>query len=408
MAPQRNASATQDRPTPAWTPGGPVVIAGGGIAGLTAALALARRGLRSVLHERVEAFTEVGAGLQISPNAFRVLDALGLGAAIAAKGTAPEAVDLHGLDGRVLASIPLGETAVTRWGAPYFVLHRADLIAILAEAAEAEPAITLVRGVEVEDFAETPAGVTVSTTAGTVEGEALIAADGVWSRLRPRMPGPRSTARPTGKLAYRTLIPADAVAPPMRGDRVHAHLAPGAHVVRYPILGGRFMNVVAVAASGWFVEDWAAPAGAPEIEALSKDFDKPLRDLLLSAPNWTRWPLSTVDASGSWTAGRVALIGDAAHASLPFAAQGAALAIEDAAVLAARLAAGPTVGKALAAYEAERRHRAVAVQKASARNGEIYHLSGIAAKTRNLTLSMLPRGALMEQLDWIYEWRLAA
>lgn len=405
--PAANAAARTAAPAPAGEgpgSGRTVVVAGGGIAGLTTALALAQRGFSVSLAERTTAFTEVGAGLQISPNAYRVLAGLGLDADLANVMTFPESVDLHGASGTRLARVPLGGQATARWGAPYGVLHRADLIAVLARAALASPAITVHTGMRALRAAPGPAGMRLETSGGPLDGEAVIAADGVWSQLRNGLSG-AATARQTGRIAYRTTVPAEALPAGLVDLRVHAHMFPDAHVIRYPISGGRQINIVVVTASPWFVEDWSSPASLDEVNTLARTFDSDLQRLLAGATGWTRWPLAGVPADAVWNDAGLALIGDAAHATLPFAAQGAAMAIEDAAVLAHHLAAGRSVPGALAAYAAARRPRAQRIQALSEKNGQIYHMGALTALARDTALRLMSEDALMRRLDWLYGWR---
>lgn len=381
-----------------------IVIAGGGIAGLTTALALARKGFSVSLAERTSAFTEVGAGLQISPNAWRVLDGLGLGSALVEIATFPESVDLHTSTGSRVARVPLGDSAMARWGAPYAVMHRADLVSVLSQAAIAHPAITLHTGMRALRVASTTTGLRLETSEGPLGGAAVLAADGVWSQIRNGLAG-SETARQTGRIAYRTTVPVEAAPADMADLRVHAHMFPDTHVIRYPISGGRRINIVLVTANNWFLEDWSAPASLDEVATIARSLDPDLQRLLGSADTWTRWPLAGVPAQGAWTDGNVALIGDSAHATLPFAAQGAAMAIEDAAVIAFHLAASRDVPAALSAYVADRQPRAARIQALSEKNGQIYHMGTLSAFARDTALRAMPQEMLLRRLDWLYGWR---
>ncbi|MQT11578.1 FAD-dependent monooxygenase [Segnochrobactrum spirostomi] len=381
----------------------PIVIAGGGIGGLTAALALARRGIRTTLIEDSPVLSEVGAGIQVTPNAYAVLDSLGLGSVLAAYATVPEAVRLVAAEtGRTLATVPLGATVRERFGFPYFVVHRADLISVLASAAEAETKIELRLGNPLIDAHIKDGGVFVETLHAPIEAAALIGADGIWSKVRTRVLR-GAHAEYSGRIAFRATIPLEHAADWMRRE-TGAWLGSNAHLVHYPIAGGRLLNLIAVAQTERSAEDSIAPTPGEEVIRRFADFADPAASLIRAADVWTGWPLATVPAT-AWTEGPVALLGDAAHAMVPFMAQGAAMAIEDAAVLAAKMATIPDAPAAFAAYAAERRHRVRAVARASRSTGQIYHLTGLSKIARDTVLAATPPGRLLARLDWIYGWR---
>ena len=375
---------------------GPALIAGAGVGGLTLALSLARRGVACRVFERAPVLEETGAGVQLSPNAGRVLDALGLGPALDAAGTRPQAVAImDGPGGRLLKALPLGAEAERRWGAPYRVIHRADLQTILLQAARAEPAIALMLGSEVKEARETASGAALelATASGpqAVEGAWVAGADGLGSSIRRAVKLPLA-ARATGLTAWRTVLPAAAVPAAFELSRVTVALGPGAHFVVYPVRGGREANLVLI-----------GDEHAPRPEELVAGWSRPARDLAGAAETWTRWPLRDRSPDPRMHRGRIALLGDAAHAALPSLAQGAGFAIEDAAVL-ARLVA-QNGADPLAAYERARLMRVARLQMRSRRQIGIDHMSGLAARARNLALAAAAASALLAGLDWIYGWR---
>ena len=404
----------------------PVAVAGAGIAGLTAAIALARRGVPVEVFERAARLAEIGAGLQLSPNAVHALDRLGLRDAVAAVAVAPAAVRIASVArGRAIARVPLGDSAARRHGAPYLLVARADLQAVLLAAAAAEPNLRLTLSCPVTGIAEAPMGVRVRTETGEIVARAVIGADGVGSRLRAMIGG--AAAVPTGKVAFRATAPLSAAAAldgVRLSDDAWIWLSPRAHLVHYPMRGGARLNLVAVAVAtpderpgngggnggNGNGGEWDHAAAAEAVLARFAAFPQAMRALLAAGEDWRRWPLSTVDPAGPWARGRTVLIGDAAHAMVPFLAQGAAMAIEDAVVLADHLADARTdeTEAALAAYGRARRERVRRVCAAAARNGDLYHLSGVAAAARDTALSLAPPGLLLAGFDWLYGWRPVA
>jgi salicylate hydroxylase len=393
-----------------------IFVAGAGIGGLTASLALARQGFRVVVLEKAERLEEAGAGLQLSPNASRVLVDLGLAPRLAARAVTPEAISLMSARrGGEVARMPLGEAATLRAGAPYWVAHRADLQAALQAEVNDNPDIELRLGCQFEDVVAHARGLTVVQRSGMTRQEglalALIGADGIWSTVRHHL-FPEVAPQFSGLIAWRGTLDATQLPREYTSRRVQLWMGPNAHLVAYPISGARQINVVAVVPGTWNRPGWSAPGEANEIKnvfATSK-WPGPARMMIGAVDDWRKWALFTVPEGGEWTAGAIALLGDAAHAMLPFAAQGAGMAIEDAAVLAKCLGGG--VGESVAAipaalkrYARLRRSRVARVQRTARRNGVIYHLDGAAAFARDLFIrSMGPRRMLARQ-DWIYDWR---
>ncbi len=387
-----------------------ILVVGAGIGGLTAALALSRRGFQVDVAERAETLSEIGAGIQLSANAGRVLADLGLMPAIAAAAVEPSAIEVRsGLSGGLLTSLS-GQALRQRYGFPYWVIHRADLQTVLREAVERDAGIRLHLGVEVAGFSETADGSSIRADAPALVSEtfaAVIAADGVRSVLRSFISG-AATARPANRTAWRALMPVDAVRGLIPVDAVCAWLGPRVHMVSYPVSRGTAVNIVAVIEEHSEHSGWGMAADFAALAPHFASWSPRVRAAMSAASAWTTFPLFRVEATGAWSSGRVALLGDAAHAMLPFLAQGAAMAIEDAAVLAARLAATTDVRPALKLYEAERKGRVAKVAAAAARTGERYHLAGPMAMARDLALRAAGKRLIFGEVDWIYRWQPSA
>jgi salicylate hydroxylase len=391
-----------------------VIIAGAGIGGLTAALALAQRGFEVTLLEAAGRLEEVGAGLQLSPNAARVLVALGIAERLKPHIVVPDHLAVRNArSGRLLAQGPLGATSAQRYGAPYWVIHRGDLQAALCEAVAATPGITLKLGSKVENVTAEPDGVAVSASQGsqplTVRAHALIAADGLWSTLRQQL-GHRTVPRPAGHTAWRTLIPIEAAPKSAALLAVNLWLGADSHLVHYPVKAGRMINVVAIVDDDWREPGWNTPGEPRELldRFSAEDWHASARDLLAASERWQKWALFACPPLASWGTtwgnGRVTLLGDAAHPMLPYLAQGAAMAIEDAAVLAACLERNPDVPAALRTYEASRLPRTARVQRDASRNATVYHMSGAAGVLRSLALMAMGGERLISRYDWLYGW----
>lgn len=361
--------------------------------------------------EQAERLEETGAGIQLSPNAARILIDLGLEDRLRPVATAPTALRvLRAASGREIVRMPLGD-AEQRYSAPYWLIHRGDLQAALAAAASRQLDVTVKLGLRVEDFVTHSNGVTVSAqgSAGATEerGMALLAADGVWSRLRTRI-GHRELPRFAGRTAWRGLIPAREVAPEFREPFVHLWLGRDAHLVHYPVKAGGVINVVVITADSWEAPGWSEPVGRSDLipRLAAEPWALPARALVGLPEAWLKWALYDHRPIRRWSRGPVALLGDAAHAMLPFLAQGAAMAIEDAAVAAQCLARQPDDAPgALRTYCAIRRTRTRKVQRAAARTGARYHLAGLKSRLRDTAMHMMGGERLLHHYDWIYDWR---
>ena len=393
-----------------------IFVAGAGIGGLTASLALAAKGFRVVILEKAERLEEIGAGLQLSPNASRVLVDLGLQGRLASRAVAPDAISLMSArSGGEIARLPLGEPATLAAGAPYWVVHRADLQAALQAEVNDHPDIELRLGCQFEDVAPHAKGLTVVHRSGMARRQdlavALIGADGIWSSVRQHL-FPEIQPKFSGLIAWRGTLEATQLPREYGSRRVQLWMGPNAHLVAYPISGARQINVVAVVPGIWNRPGWNAPGDGNELKQVfaSPRWPSPARMMIGAVDGWKKFALFTVADGGDWTDGAIALLGDAAHAMLPFAAQGAGMAIEDAAVLAQCLGDGggetaSGIAAALNRY-AKLRHRRVArVQRAARRNGTIYHLTGAAAFARDLVIRAIGPRRLLARQDWIHDWR---
>lgn len=388
-------------------------MVGAGIAGLTVALALAERGFSVNVFEQAPKLEEVGAGLQLSPNATRILDRLGVIERLRAASVQPDAIVLRRARSlKEIARVPLGPAAVARWGAPYLTVHRADLQSALVGRVQGEPSIRLLTGAAVRDAAYHARGVTLSIDhAGAIIeafGDLAIAADGVWSTMRGTDGATRHAF--SGLTAWRTTLQraaaADGPDPVLSGSVVTAFLHRRFHLVSYPIRAGQAVNLVAVTRGAALAQSWSHSATKDELAGALSGAPA-LARLVAEAGPWTRWPLHTVDPDGPWTSGRgIALMGDAAHATTPFAAQGAAMAIEDADVLADALHRNRNDFPAgLALYERARKPRVKRIVRRGAFNRFVWHAAGPVALGRDIVLKLRSPERTMADFDWLYGWR---
>ena len=387
------------------------IIAGGGIGGLTTALALAQAGFSVTIYEQAAALEEFGAGLQLTPNATRVLARLGALDAVRDCAIAPDAVcALRGSDDAVLMRLSLDD-AERRWGAPYVAVHRADLQQALARLVERNDRVDMRLGAAVASVAPGDGRVHVEQAQPltTVEDTAdlVVGADGLRSQARRALGGGAADGPSfTGRVAFRATVPADLVESRWREPRVVLRLGPNAHLVHYPLREGSIVNLVAVIEESWrggeTEHPWDGSADRPALDRAFAGWSASTRKLLSAARTWRAWPLFGRPALGSFALGRMALVGDAAHPMVPFLAQGAAQAIEDAGALGVALAASHDVPQALAAYSRARVSRATRVQREALRQGRIYHLDGAMAAARDATMRLVGGRRLSARYDWLY------
>lgn len=381
-----------------------VAIVGAGIAGLALALALSRKGIHSEILEQADELREVGAGLQLSPNATRVLADLGVLDVLRARWTEPESIDLNsGLTLGNRIRIPLGKSAVARWGAPYAVIHRATLQNTLLDAVQDSPLCTLHLGQQIG--ARAPVDIALHCRR---EPDLIAGADGVWSQVRRLVPGaPKSVF--SGNVAWRIVVPFAEAPSELPRDRVSAFMGPGAHLVCYPLADAGGFNLVAITGGFDPGETWDARAERGRTIALRDHFGRwhpVLRDLIGRGEDLLYWPLCQA-TDGAWHDGRnVVLLGDSAHAMMPFMAQGAAAALEDAYILAEAVGTLP-LPRALAAYAARRKPRATRLRERAEFNRKIYHAAGPLRIGRDIALSLRPAKAFARDFDWIYGYRAA-
>ncbi len=388
-----------------------ILVAGGGIGGLATALALSRNRHRADVFEQAAVFGEIGAGVQLGPNATRRLQQLDLGPGLAAIAARPDALVVHSADsGSDLARMPLGDAMQQRYGAPYFCVHRADLHGLLLDAVRARGTGTLVTAARITQVETSDDLVCMSSTdARAWEGEAIVGADGLWSLVRRQLDTPSAAEPPrvTGHTAWRSMIEQAKLPAALRRRQVDVWLGPRLHAVAYPVRGGDWLNVVVIAES--------APAGdardwdqASSIAALRQAMGRScgaLQSLLDAMPAWRAWSLgdrAPMTCAADMAHERVALVGDAAHPMVPYLAQGAGMAIEDALALADALGEGNAaeVPAAFARYAEARWARNAQVQARARRNGEIFHATGAVRLGRDMAMRLL--GAKLLDQPWLY------
>jgi len=385
-------------------PGRTVYIIGAGIAGLTLALALAKFGTTVIILEHGTEIPAEGAGIQLSPNARRILDRLGLARALNAAAFAPEAIDVYPFRRREpLVSLKLGATAEVRFGAPYSVIHRAELARILHQACRRFANIDIRFGTRAFDIETHARGISMIVEDRTGETRnvrpfAVVGADGVHSQTRrAHLGGP--DADYTGYVAWRAMVPFGALDGKLAMNRSSLIWGPGYHAVAYPITATGEFNVAMFTKVKPKKLDAALAAGPrlPGAVLKSPHFDA----IMQAAQGWNGWPVYTVQTS-NWHKGAVGLVGDAAHAMLPFQAQGAAMAIEDAAVLAPLLMTEPDAASAMRLYQAQRRKRVRRVASLSRRNGTIFHLEWPFTIGRDIVVGVKGPLGHFDRLGWVY------
>lgn len=394
----------------------PVLIIGGGIGGLVLALELAKRNIASQIYEQAEEFSEIGAGLQLSPNAVRRLKNLGLETALGAVINAPDLICLRdGLTNAHLKNIPLGLSALEKYDAPYWVVARKDLQATLLTALEEYDCVTIQLGKKFINYSQNPADpltnglIRAHMEDGTTEeGFLLVGADGVWSRVR-HMFAPQETPQQTEMIAWRAMIDADTAPLLFKNatdpNSTQVWFGPNSHLVQYRVEGGDKINLVAVTKGKALSKDWASDLPAETLFEELRPWNKPIRQAVMAVEGWTAWPLMTLAPFKQWSRGRAVLLGDAAHAILPFLAQGAAMAIEDACLLAELIEKHPEQPDKLSeTFQAQRFRRCQRVFSKSIYQLQFYHASSYLAHIRNFGVKVLPTSWMLKQYDWLYKF----
>lgn len=396
-----------------------VLVAGGGIGGLSAALACAQAGAKVSLYERAAEFSEFGAGIQLGPNAVRVLHGWGLKDDLTGLAAFPHRLQFRSAtSGTVLGQLTLGADMVRRYGAPYITIHRADLHALLVRVLQQRGDVALHLANAVTSVAQTKAHVTAQLQDGQQpQADVLVAADGAWSNLRQQLLHD-GKPQPTGHLAYRTMVKQSDLPKHLHTQQVTAWFGPRMHVVQYPVRGGDWMNVVGIVHGQvqGDISSWDHSANAADLQRVVAGSCAPLRDLIHAIEAWRLWPLSIrlpMRGAHEHALGRVALLGDAAHPMVPYLAQGAAMAIEDAATLAKLLGAAGVfaaepgnhavldrVPALIQDYANQRWQRNAKVQARALQNGQIYHLTGPMRLGRDLAMRVLGQ-RLLDQ-PWLY------
>ena len=383
----------------------PILVAGGGIGGLATALGLAQAGFQVLVLERAADLGEVGAGIQLGPNAFHALDALGVGAAARATAIYVERLRLmDALSADEICHIDLGEAFRARFANPYAVVHRGELHAILLRACRAEPRVMLRTGAEVTGYAQEGSAVTALLADGEqVRGAALIGADGLWSRIRGQLVGD-GPPRVSGHTTYRSVIPTEQMPEALRWNAATLWAGPKCHVVHYPLQGWKTFNLVVTCHDDAPEPVAGRAVPAEQVVAAFRHLHPLVRSIIGQGRDWRLWVLCDRDPVERWVDGRVALLGDAAHPMLQYMAQGACMAMEDAVCLARAMQGhGGAVEPALAAYNAARALRTARVQLLSRAMGEhVYHPAGAHAALRNAIMAAKTQAEWRETLAWLY------
>lgn len=383
----------------------PLIISGGGIGGLAAAMVLAQDGHPVTLLEQAASFGEIGAGIQLGPNIFRMFDYLGLTEAINRVAFFPPGLGMNDVrTGEKVVRVPLGDVARATYGFPYGVIYRADLHQVFLDACRAQPNVTLRTSAKVESFNQSADGVTVQLEGGeVVEGRALIGADGMWSRIREAVVGD-GKPRVSGHIAYRAVLKREDVPAHLWSDDVLLWGGEKTHLVHYPLRRGELFNLVAVFHSNKYDEGWNTFGDTAELNERFADACPQVKELLGKIETWKMWVLCDREPVKNWTDRRVTLLGDAAHPMLQYLAQGAGQAIEDAVVLreALRHTRGD-VEKAFQKYQQKRYLRTGRVQLTARFYGDIYHAAGVQRELRNQMFQSGTESAGFAGLKWMYD-----
>ncbi len=384
----------------------PVIIAGGGIGGLAAALAIARQGFRVKVLEQSSEIGEIGAGVQLGPNAFAAFDALGVGPQARARAVYTERLlMMDAIDASIVGEIPVGEAFRQRFGNPYAVIHRADVHKSLLEGVEATAQIEVVTSTRVQRIEQDSESVTVYDQHGQAHhGAALIGADGVKSAVRDALVGDQ--VRVSGHVVYRAVVEAKDFPSDLRWSAATIWVGPNCHLVHYPMRGGEQYNLV-VTFHSRDKETWGVTEGSQaEVESYFIGICPQARQLIYLPKSWKRWATADREPIGKWSFGRATLLGDAAHPLLQYLAQGACMAMEDAVTMGEAVAAhdGDFVN-AFAHYERSRVARTARVVLSTREMGRIYHAKDVERLVRNdLWKGRMPE-RFYDAVEWLYSWR---
>ncbi|MFC2253681.1 3-hydroxybenzoate 6-monooxygenase [Labrys portucalensis] len=382
-----------------------IVIAGAGIGGLATALGLARKGYASIVLERAPALGEIGAGIQLGPNAFHSFDYLGVGDAMRKLAVYVDRLRMmDALTAEEIASIDLTEPFQKRFGNPYAVIHRGDMHRVLVEACRADPLIDLRTGCAVTGYEEEGTSVTALLQGGErVSGSLLIGADGLWSNIRTQLVGD-GAPRVTGHTTYRSVIPTEQMPEDLRWNAATLWAGPKCHIVHYPLSDWKSFNLVVTYHNNAPEPVAGKPVSQEEVLTGFQHVHPRAQDIIRHGKDWKLWVLCDRDPTDSWTKGRVALLGDAAHPTLQYMAQGACMALEDAVCLSDEIAAHPGDHEtALASYQHRRVTRTARIQLMSRAVGDhIYHPAGVHARLRNEIMSAKSQEQWYDTLQWLY------
>ena len=383
----------------------PVLIVGGGVGGIAAALALAHKGYPSHVFEQASEFKEIGAGIQLGPNAFMVFERLGVTAAVNDIAAFPDELEVRdSVTGELVSRMPAGETFRKRFGQTYGLIHRADLHNALLDACRTSPLITLSASQKMVSFTEHGDHVSIAMQNGdTFEGAALIGADGLWSTVRESIVGD-GKPRVSGHIAYRAVLPIAEVPKANLRNSMVLWAGEKTHLVHYPLRRGELFNLVAVFHSDRYEEGWDSFGDPEELHQRFKATCPEVRGMLEKIDSWRMWVLCDREPIRDWSRGRVTLLGDAAHPMLQYLAQGAAMAMEDAVCLADKLKGnGGDFAAAFLAYQQARYLRTARVQLTARLYGEVYHASGATRDLRNAFLKSRTAEQSIESMAWLYE-----
>ena len=386
---------------------GPVLVAGGGIGGIAAALALVRRGFAVKVLEQAPQLGEIGAGLQVGPNGFAAFDALGVGELARAKAVYTDEMVMHdALDEALVGRIPTGAAFIARFGNPYAVIHRADAHGALLEGALATGRIEVATSIQVQRVEQSDGGVTVFDARGARHtGIALIGADGVKSVVRRQYVG--DAARVSGHVVYRAVVDKADFPKDLQWNAASIWVGPNCHLVHYPLRGGEQYNVV-VTFHSRDPEEWSVRTGSRE-EVLSyfEGVCPKARQLIELPKDWTRWATADREPIGQWNFDRVTLLGDAAHPTLQYLAQGACMAMEDAVTLGQALRVNDNdFAQAFALYQRSRVARTARIVLSAREMGRIFHASGVERLVRNDLWRGRSPERFYDAMEWLYGWKV--